>query len=884
MFSHRRNSQKPGDELYAAFKQHFPDVGPGSSSASSGSVPAHAQRSASLSEALIEVPSAQRYVFPRLCLYNTLPSCTHNVVAHRNHLPSPTMSQHAQKDEPKTNDVAATDYFTRQFDVGDDGKEVDATPKPFGDGWRLTPSMMDPNSFAFSAFANQPPGYYTPTPGGFNTLYHSQAGDLHTPGMGMNTPLSMPHSMHGMHATDAAMQLHHFNPQLLHHPHLFHDPFGQHQQHQQPQHQHQHQQQSFAPHAFLQHQDSGYVAMDDSPHKGTPQQQTDAFMAQATQSMHQSMAGVPSIPNYTAVGDKYVRSFAVPRNESDLNRFRYHTTLNAPTAMIKQSDEIPITYLNKGQAYTLSIFDTKSQPMPLSGPIRYRTYVRVSFEDEQQRARPGACWQLWKEGRGSNEAHQRGGKLLAVEYVDPNQGGDDAIRKSQVEIEHASFDGFSVTWYPNQSPGVPDCSISVRFNFLSTDFSHSKGVKGIPVRLCAKTELVIPQANSINEPEVCFSKVKLFRDHGAERKLSNDVAHVKKTIEKLKQQIAQAEAGLGGSGKRKRSGSGAKPAVSKPGKVMKHKRTWSVDSDVEIGRSAAEEDLHMKLVTMQDMFSSTRPMSVLYLQGEPEDDPDLHPVKLSGGDTVDTNAITRVETWETKASIESPVSIVGASPSSSSSSQVTPKRKFSEMQQTTIYEEPEENTTGESSRQKSPNRPVKVPKVEHDQGPGNILALDVDKNYKPPSEPPIKPGKHRFQCIPLRSTNSVTVACFYVRQRDDGKDYYRAVYLMHRTVRDLVNGISAKFQIDPHRVTQVTHVNSRGLQIIVDEDVVRELPEGQDMLVEFSAPVASTESSAPSAFKQEFAPDSAVTAAMVDGIIEPAVTAVSDPLEMWLNW
>jgi len=159
--------------------------------------------------------------------------------------------------------------------------------------------------------------------------------------------------------------------------------------------------------------------------------------------------------------------------------------------MIRSAEEIPITYLNKGQAYTMSVFDT----MPLASsasPIKYRTFVRVSFEDEQQRAKPGACWQLWKEGRGTNEAHQRGGKLLAVEYVDPNQGGDNETRRPQIELESASFDGFCVTWVPNPSTGSSDCSIAVRFNFLSTDFSHSKGVKGIPVRLCAKTEMVRP--------------------------------------------------------------------------------------------------------------------------------------------------------------------------------------------------------------------------------------------------------------------------------------------------------------------------------------------------------------------------------------------------------
>lgn len=32
--------------------------------------------------------------------------------------------------------------------------------------------------------------------------------------------------------------------------------------------------------------------------------------------------------------------------------------LNVPTAMVKLADEIPITYLNKGQVYSISVVDT----------------------------------------------------------------------------------------------------------------------------------------------------------------------------------------------------------------------------------------------------------------------------------------------------------------------------------------------------------------------------------------------------------------------------------------------------------------------------------------------------------------------------------------------
>ncbi|OAG35523.1 hypothetical protein AYO21_10331 [Fonsecaea monophora] len=835
MFRNRRNTQKPDEELYAAFKQNFPEVGPGSTSSALHGEAGAARRSSTLSEAIIDEPSTSQRVVSNV---DTM---------------SPTHVPSGQGDDHADN----ADYFSRAFEgQPPEVKEQDATPKPFSDAWRFTPSLMDPNSYAFSAFANQPPGYYTPTPGGFGTLYHPQAGDLHTPGMGMNTPLSLPHSVHGLHAQDQLMHLQHFNPHLLHQPHPFQDPFHPQQP---PIHVPTQQPQTFAPQQFLQHQDSGYVAMDETPHKTTPTHaEIGIEQPNINQPTRQSMSGSVAMTSLPS-GEKLVSTGFVYTTSNFVGRFRFHTTLNAPTAMVRHADEIPITYLNKGQAYTMSIWDT-TPPMPQNTVPKYRTYVRVSFEDEQQRARPGGCWQLWKEGRGSNEAHQRGGRLLAVEFVDQNPGGEDELRKPQLLLEKASFDGFAVTWSPNSINGSPDCSISIRFNFLSTDFSHSKGVKGIPVRLCAKTELLTPQTSASNEPEVCYSKVKLFRDHGAERKLSNDVAHVKKTIDKLKQQIAQAEAGLGSAGKRRRSSSIAKASASRPGKVVKHKRTWSVDSEADGVKFSAEEDLQMKLVSMQDMFSSTRPVSVLFLRGDAEDDPDLHPVKLPGDDP-EGKEIVRTGTWESRQSASDSPTSNPASPSSSSASQATPKRKFSDLQQTAILEEGESEYGYDHKGGDSGSRPVKILKPAEASVAGpDLFAVDVDSSYRPPVERPIRP-----------------VACFYVRQKDAAKEYYRAIYLLQRTVKDLVNNIAAKFQIDPHRVTQVTHVNSRGLRIIVDEDVVRELPEGQDMIVEF------TPLDADQPVKQEFiAP--AATEVVVDSELPLTESLVSDPLEMWLNY
>lgn len=516
-------------------------------------------------------------------------------------------------------------------------------------------------------------------------------------------------------------------------------------------------------------------------------------------------------------------------------KFRFHVTLNAPTAMIKQADEIPVTYLNKGQAYSVSIVDT-NPTMPLPHGTRYRTFVRISFEDEQQRQRPATCWQLWKEGRGTNEAHQRGGKLQAVEYVEANQPADSDDKRTRVELDTASFDGFSVIWTPGVN-GSAECNIAVRFNFLSTDFSHSKGVKGIPVRLCAKTESLSSGSPTSTPPfsEVAFCKVKLFRDHGAERKLSNDVAHVKKTIDKLKQQIAQAETGMKDFGKRKRTGSTTMKAQpsQRPGKVQKHKRTWSMSSASSAGgRLPMEEDLHFKLQTMQDMFTSTRPVSILYLRGAEQDDPDLHPVTLVG-EPVD---LTKVDSrgnalWQQRSnngrSSAGTSSLVSPSTSSISlhsqalgASTSNPSGHWSDFQAVAPTDVHSSNPQHLAS---PPDQLTKIPKSDETGNlSGWIEALGVDSSYEPPViERPIKP-----------------IACFYILHRDPSQpekhEYYRAIYLMQRTLKDFTDSIATKWNLEPTKIFRTLRVLDRGLQVEMDDDVIREMSEGQDLIMEIS--------------------------------------------------
>lgn len=111
--------------------------------------------------------------------------------------------------------------------------------------------------------------------------------------------------------------------------------------------------------------------------------------------------------------------------------------------------------------------------------------------------------------------------------------------------------------------------------------------------------------------------------------------------------------------------------------------------------------------------------------------------------------------------------------------------------------------------------------------PDWLEAFDVNPSYQAPPERVTKP-----------------IACFYVLIKVPGNvpenDYYRAVYLMERTVNDLIISIAIKCGVEPTQVTRTLRINPKGLKIMVDDEVVQELPEGQDMVVEFAEVASDT--------------------------------------------
>ncbi|KAI1820371.1 CP2 transcription factor-domain-containing protein [Xylaria intraflava] len=774
------SSQRPGEDLLADFRQQFPEISMAGTSSSTGTMQAlhpgvdnpglgpqvqgqssivdHSALGHQVSSPVLEGPSTRcSEKTPRRGL--GFPRIYHNL-----HRPP----------------IASQAVFPDQ----------DPTPRASGAEWRFTP-VLDSN-LSFNNFGTQPPSYYQLAPSGTSALYHSQPSDLHTPALGMpmplNAPLSMPTSSGAIPAAPMIMNFQApMGPQFLqtHNPFLQSDAV--------------HHQSSFAPASFL-NRDPSYETVDRDGLSISPEVSMECI-APVDATFHgqpQSLIGFQS-------GRLRVGAAPLPPT---VDKFRYYCSLNAPTAMIKTPDEIPVTYLNKGQAYTVSVVDTAATP-PAAG-TKYRTYIRVSFEDDQQRQKPGTCWSLWKEGRGTNEAHHRGGKLQAVEYIDggpPNEGDD---RKARIELESASFDGFSVTWTPGVH-GTAECNISVRFNFLSTDFSHSKGVKGIPVRLCQKTSILSIAGSPPAEPcpEIRYCMVKLFRDHGAERKLANDIAHIKKSIEKQQQNIELAESGAKEFGKRRRAIHGkVQDTQQRAGKVLKHKRTWSASSTGSEGKNGSIpiEEMHLKLHNTKEMFSSTRPVSLFYLPGDDLDDPDLHPVSFPGeSPDKSRNAESKdCAHWHVKTA-RNPVAesaLVSPSPSA-----------LSLQSQGTGAGQWPDGAGGTATDQ--------VTRVVRANGESWIDVVGADPSYKPPTE-------HRPKAI----------ACFYITRKKsetpDEQVLYQAVYLTERSLPAFVAQIAAKLNLDPTAVTRVIHVLDRGIEVEVDNDVVQELPEGQDMVLDVS--------------------------------------------------
>jgi hypothetical protein len=279
--------------------------------------------------------------------------------------------------------------------------DMDPTPKA-GAPFRFTPSLLDPNSSAFAAFAAQPPGYYTPTPGATSLSFQSYDLPVSNHSYETNTPESLPHQsqhdtlptqtifQHPLSTVDHASYMH-FRP----HPYT-QDSF-----------------QGLIPGSAIGGAGSESSRSNYSPETASGNENTDQELYLASEVQGKSRFGTMS--RNADIYGQYIPDYLFCSSPC---RFRFTTTLHAATAMLRHSSDIPVTYLNKRQAYAVSVVDT-SAAVQNKDLKRYRTTVRIAFDEEDQRRTASSCWRLWKDGRGTLESGGNPDKLRAIDYGSP---------------------------------------------------------------------------------------------------------------------------------------------------------------------------------------------------------------------------------------------------------------------------------------------------------------------------------------------------------------------------------------------------------------------------------------------------------------------------------
>jgi hypothetical protein len=130
-------------------------------------------------------------------------------------------------------------------------------------------------------------------------------------------------------------------------------------------------------------------------------------------------------------------------------------------------------------------------------------------------------------------------------------------------------------------------------------------------------------------PEVGYCKIKVFRDHGAERKHAHDIDHVKKAIGKVNQRIIRAEASEQSSkGKKRTSYRSQSGTGSAPDKTPRSRLSTSYG--LISNKALSAKELRLSLASLQSMMTATRVHSVLSLTGDDLDIPCSEHARLEG--------------------------------------------------------------------------------------------------------------------------------------------------------------------------------------------------------------------------------------------------------------
>ncbi|XP_066530640.1 grainyhead-like transcription factor 2b [Hoplias malabaricus] len=186
---------------------------------------------------------------------------------------------------------------------------------------------------------------------------------------------------------------------------------------------------------------------------------------------------------------------------SDADTFQY--TLEASRSLRQKQGEGPMTYLNKGQFYAITLNETSSNKR-LRHPIsKVRSVIMVVFSEDKNRDEQLKYWRYW-------HSRQHTAKQRVLDIADYKESFN-----TIGNIEEIAYNAVSFTWDVNE-----EAKIFITVNCLSTDFSSQKGVKGLPLMIQIDT---YSYNNRSNKPlHRAYCQIKVFCDKGAERKIRDE--------------------------------------------------------------------------------------------------------------------------------------------------------------------------------------------------------------------------------------------------------------------------------------------------------------------------------------------------------------------------
>ncbi|KAJ2589981.1 hypothetical protein H4S00_004526 [Coemansia sp. D1744] len=523
------------------------------------------------------------------------------------------------------------------------------------------------------------------------------------------------------------------------------------------------------------------------------------------------------------------------------NGMRFRCILEAPTAAAQKADEPALTYLNKGQLYGISIIDTGSDDS------FYSTTLRIAFHEDLHRKGAATYWNFW--------LNQQETPRMA-RAIELDKAGSIGV----ISADNKQFDRVVFQWQ-----GQRGAKVMIRFNCLSTDFSRIKGVKGIPLRIHIDTHIAVPgtandasglaasigqisspistipttnsvpaaadhaavskglsvsasaAVTSMSTPvspistsgpnmfdqqtgststfapvpthspiesnklvcgkiiERCSARIKLFRDKGAERKNKDDLRHLDKTWEKQKTKLSLNGTSAAAQQQQLNEFRSAYAPVQETTQFIEYTLTGD-ECDAE------------KPVIIDDMWS-------------------VGAASMHSSGALDSpgSSLATPVTSLSSMSIGMPTMNLASLNSPLGSASMTYMRKRSS----------DENDVLSSNKRQFSPASLSSAGLTSTFGPNSAELIGVDPTYVPA----------------VRKRKSVLV--IYVRFQ--GENIYRAIYLEHLTVGDLVSKLGQRLEMQTVAAeVEVVRRTRKGLTVKVDDGMVGQLEDEQDMEVECS--------------------------------------------------